>query len=111
VHLCFGELYDLVQDPVVFHGGIFQSDGLMVAVFDVAATAANRRVAIVAVESQPLAGMTGTVENVWMIDVAAAVFGHVFFVVESQLVEQRVRLECANPLRWKNELLTTYGTD
>ena len=40
--------------------------------------------------------MTGTVENVWMIDVAAAVFGHVFFVVESQLVEQRVRLECAN---------------
>ena len=54
VDLCFGELYDLVQDLVMFHGGIFQANGLMVAVLDVAAAAANGRVAIVAVEPQPL---------------------------------------------------------
>jgi len=40
--------------------------------------------------------MTGTIENVGVVDVAAGVFGRVFFVVEGQLVEQRVRLECAD---------------
>lgn len=40
--------------------------------------------------------MAGAIENVGMIDVATGVFGHVVFVVEDQLVEQRVRLECAN---------------